>query len=252
MFQNLFAFGDIDGKGIAAKLQHPLGVCFSAKENCVYVADTYNHKIKRIDATSNECETCNIVEESKNVMVFNEPGGLCLNPTGDLLFVVNTNNHSIESVDLSTMTSKTLKITFNAVPQTNINEQIVTFQTVKMSPQGGDLKFNVTLNLSTDIYFTTGAPQKWLVKPLDERWSIKTSEGTSFDHQPLNIEFSVSSGSSLGSDNIVVSFQLNLCAGDVCFAKRFALHIPIVYGDNEPGTIDENVSINISRDSVQL
>lgn len=76
-FQNLFAFGDTDGKGVAAKLQHPLGVAFSAKENCVYVADTYNHKIKRIDIVTNECVTCNIHDESKNVTVFNEPGGLC-------------------------------------------------------------------------------------------------------------------------------------------------------------------------------
>lgn len=253
-FQNLFAFGDVDGKGIAAKLQHPLGVCFSPKENLVYVADTYNHKIKRIDVTTNHCETYNIVEESKNVMVFNEPGGLCLNPTGEFLYVANTNNHSIELVDLSTMISKPLKISFNTnlVPEQNPADQSVKLSTVKMSPRGGELKFGVTLNLSSDISFTAGAPQKWLTKLPDERWSIKNGNGSNFEHQPLHLELTVSSGSLLDSDTVIVSFHLNLCATDVCFTKRFALQIPVTFSDDGLESVNEDVSINVSRDSVQL
>ncbi|KAJ0015989.1 hypothetical protein NQD34_014279 [Periophthalmus magnuspinnatus] len=41
---NLFAFGDVDGKGVDAKLQHPLGVSWSSEQNLLYVADSYNHK----------------------------------------------------------------------------------------------------------------------------------------------------------------------------------------------------------------
>lgn len=43
--QNLFAFGDVDGKGIDAKLQHPLGVSWDEGNNRLYVADSYNHKV---------------------------------------------------------------------------------------------------------------------------------------------------------------------------------------------------------------
>ncbi|XP_060027233.1 NHL repeat-containing protein 2 isoform X3 [Erinaceus europaeus] len=42
---NLFAFGDVDGVGINAKLQHPLGVTWDQKRNLLYVADSYNHKL---------------------------------------------------------------------------------------------------------------------------------------------------------------------------------------------------------------
>lgn len=42
---NLFAFGDADGVGIKAKLQHPLGVAWDNKRNLLYVADSYNHKV---------------------------------------------------------------------------------------------------------------------------------------------------------------------------------------------------------------
>ncbi len=204
--------------------------------------------------TSNCCETCDIVEESKNVMVFNEPGGLCLNPSGEFLYVANTNNHSIELVDLNTMVSKPLKITFNAntVPEPNRNDQIVKYTTIKMSSRGGNLKFDISLNLSSGIRFTTGAPQKWLTKPLDDRWTTKNGSGSNFDQQPLQLELSVSPGSLLDSDNVDVSFQLNLCAADVCFTKRFALQIPVTFTDDGLEAISEDVKINISRDSVQI
>lgn len=229
-------------------------MCFSPKDNFVYVADTYNHKIKRIDATTNHCETFNIVEESENLMVFNEPGGLCLNPTGECLYVANTNNHSIDLVDLKTMISKPLKISFNAnlVPERNVDDQNVKLSTVKMSPRGGELQFFVSLNLSSEMTFTTGAPQKWFTKTPDERWSIKNGNGTNFEHQPLHLELSVSSGSLSETDNVTVSFQLNLCATDVCFSKRFALQIPVTFKDDGLESVNQDVSINVSRDSVQL
>lgn len=43
LFQDLFAYGDVDGKGIDAKLQHPLGVATIGE--LIYVADSYNHKV---------------------------------------------------------------------------------------------------------------------------------------------------------------------------------------------------------------
>ena len=46
-FQNLFAYGDADGKGIDAKLQHPLAVEYNCTNGFVYVADSYNHKVDK-------------------------------------------------------------------------------------------------------------------------------------------------------------------------------------------------------------
>ncbi|GAV83560.1 NHL domain-containing protein/HAD_2 domain-containing protein/Thioredoxin_8 domain-containing protein, partial [Cephalotus follicularis] len=48
---NLFRFGDIDGIGSEVLLQHPLGV-LCAKDGQIYIADSYNHKIKKLDPSS--------------------------------------------------------------------------------------------------------------------------------------------------------------------------------------------------------
>ena len=45
--QDLFAFGDKDGKGRDVKLQHPLAVVYSDNEatQLIYIADSYNHRV---------------------------------------------------------------------------------------------------------------------------------------------------------------------------------------------------------------
>ena len=47
---DLFEFGDKDGKGDSVRLQHPLGV--AAQDGRVFIADTYNHKIKVLDPST--------------------------------------------------------------------------------------------------------------------------------------------------------------------------------------------------------
>ncbi|XP_062215809.1 protein SUPPRESSOR OF QUENCHING 1, chloroplastic isoform X3 [Phragmites australis] len=54
--ENLFRFGDYDGTGSDVLLQHPLGVVY-ASDNKIYVADSYNHKIKRLDPVTRKVTT---------------------------------------------------------------------------------------------------------------------------------------------------------------------------------------------------
>jgi hypothetical protein len=46
--KDLFDFGDKEGVGYQAKLQHPLGVHFCQANSTLYICDTYNHKLKTI------------------------------------------------------------------------------------------------------------------------------------------------------------------------------------------------------------
>ena len=54
--EGLFDFGDEDGVGPkTVRLQHPLGLVWH--EGVVYIADTYNHKIKRLDPSTADIRT---------------------------------------------------------------------------------------------------------------------------------------------------------------------------------------------------
>jgi sugar lactone lactonase YvrE len=51
----LFDFGDKDGPALQAKLEHCLGVAYHA--GAIYIADTYNNKIKRLDLSTKQVST---------------------------------------------------------------------------------------------------------------------------------------------------------------------------------------------------
>jgi thiol-disulfide isomerase/thioredoxin len=102
--QGLFEFGDVDGEKDKVRLQHPLGVAFH--EGKLYVADTYNSKIKSIDPAARSSAT--FLGGPGSEGLFNEPTGLSF--LGDTLYVADTNGHRIEVVDLKTRKVSTLKL----------------------------------------------------------------------------------------------------------------------------------------------
>ena len=103
---DLFEFGDRDGKGDAVRLQHPLGV--AARDGRIFIADTYNHKIKMLEPSTGKVSTF--------ASGFHEPGGLSV--AGNTLYVADTNNHVIRTVDFSSRRVETLAIDGLAPPDT--------------------------------------------------------------------------------------------------------------------------------------
>lgn len=108
---DLFGFGDVDGQGFDVRLQHCLGVEYT--QNQLWVADTYNHKIKLVKPHTGDCQTvlgngsAGLQDgEGKNTR-FSEPSGLSV--MGSDLFIADTNNHAIRRVDLDTLTVTTLE-----------------------------------------------------------------------------------------------------------------------------------------------
>ena len=95
----LFTFGDVDGQGRVARLQHPLDVLFH--EGMLYIADTYNNKIKVLDPETTTLTTLAGTGQggTENMpAAFDEPAGLAL--AGGKLYVADTNNHAIRTIDL--------------------------------------------------------------------------------------------------------------------------------------------------------
>ncbi|GBD35791.1 Thiol-disulfide oxidoreductase YkuV [bacterium HR36] len=105
----LFEFGDRDGQGKAVRLQHPLGLAYH--KGYLYIADTYNNKIKILDPGKQTCRTFlgeRTPGNSDDPPRFDEPGGISI--AGDWLFVADTNNHAIRVVNLQTKQVRTLRL----------------------------------------------------------------------------------------------------------------------------------------------
>lgn len=104
--QDLFDWGDQDGALSRALLQHAAGVAYDAERNVIYVADTYNNKIKRIDPQAGRIQTIagdgspGLRDGPGDEARFFEPHGMEV--AGDALYIADTNNHVIRRIDLGT------------------------------------------------------------------------------------------------------------------------------------------------------
>lgn len=100
--QGLFDFGDQEGLGKTARLQHPMGLSMDGKRGQLWIADTYNSKIKSLSLTNNRVTDFNIYHP------LDEPGGLSV--LGDDLFIANTNAHEILRVNIANRAVQVLDI----------------------------------------------------------------------------------------------------------------------------------------------
>lgn len=108
---DLYGFGDVDGVGEHVRLQHCLDVADG--KNILWIADTYNHKIKTVSRLSGVCQT--VFGDGKagwrdgigQATQFFEPSGV--STTRSHLYVADTNNHVIRYVNLETLRVRTVE-----------------------------------------------------------------------------------------------------------------------------------------------
>ena len=93
--EDLFVFGDVDGDKAKARLQHPIGMAFGG--GALWVADSYNSKIKRVDPRTGTTRTVIGADLS-------EPAGLGF--AAGTLFIADTNHHRVRrwAIDTSAKT----------------------------------------------------------------------------------------------------------------------------------------------------
>lgn len=103
----LFDFGFKDGNKKTALMQHPIGVFADASG--VYVADSFNHSIRRYDPQTGQLTTIagHGARGSKDAIAaeaeFNEPNGII--KIDGKFYVTDTNNHRVRVIDNGAVTT---------------------------------------------------------------------------------------------------------------------------------------------------
>ncbi|KAF3453177.1 hypothetical protein FNV43_RR03614 [Rhamnella rubrinervis] len=116
---NLFKFGDHDGIGSEVLLQHPLGV-ICTKDGQVYIADSYNHKIKKLDPASRKVSTlagtgkAGFKDGTALSAQLSEPSGIIESENGRL-YIADTNNNVIRYLDVKKEEAQLLTLELKGV-----------------------------------------------------------------------------------------------------------------------------------------
>ncbi|HEX8177935.1 MAG TPA: thioredoxin-like domain-containing protein [Pyrinomonadaceae bacterium] len=168
---DLFEFGDHDGRGDDVRLQHPLGILYA--DGALFIADTYNHKLKRLDPQARTVKTFAGTGQPGQAdgatPSFYEPGGLSF--ARGKLYVADTNNHAIRVVDARTGQSATLMLrgllppVAEAGPGAEVNAAAPNAEEIKVAPQrlpqgATDAALVVNVDLPAGYHLNEAAPQR--------------------------------------------------------------------------------------------
>lgn len=257
LFQNLFGFGDVDGKLYNAKLQHALGVAISKDDSHVFVTDTYNHKIKIIDISKNTVSTLtppNFKQDNSKI-IFREPGGLCMSLTESKLYIADTNNHSIKIAELDSdnriikLNNLTLTVPDDLKASVKFNGKIYKSSPVSLMKDGGKISVGASVKFTEGLKLTENGHQKWWVELPNAAYSCVPSSG---DLKQVEFFVSVPPSSEFRRDSIIVVFDLMTCTDATCIPKKFGIEIPVIEGGDDEKDKNTLVSVNVKLDSVEV
>lgn len=229
--EDLFEFGDRDGKGPVVRLQHPLGVAYS--DGWLYVADTYNNKIKRVSAKERTSET--FVGTGENGMqdgdraTLNEPSGVSV--ALGKLFIADTNNHLIRVVDLKTRRTETLQIKGLDKLRPRRAKQFAgeAIELPVQSIEPGDATLTLQLELPAGYKLNAQAPTALTIAASPgQAVSLRGGAEQVFSNPrfPVSAPVKVSEGEAVLRADFVI-YYCEAVKESLCFFKEARVNIPV-------------------------
>jgi len=149
----LFDFGDVDGGPEEARLQHPLDVEYV--EGTLFVADTYNNKIKTVGLHTRSAKTfvgsgeAGMADGPGDEASFDEPAGL--SHAGGKLYVADTNNHLIRVVDIVSREVSTLELHDVERLAPKAARSPLRIDDLRMRPDASKLRIEISLPAGTQL-----------------------------------------------------------------------------------------------------
>lgn len=243
---DLFEFGDRDDQGDRVRLQHPLGIVFY--NDYLYVADTYNNKIKRIHPKKRTSETLFGTGEAGRRdgydPLLDEPGGLSV--TNGKLYIADTNNHLIRVADLETKTVSTFqfkgmqKLKPGMAELSSVSESIA-LSLQRLKPGNGAL--NLSLDLPKGYKLNPQGPTKVIFRVhLDNAIGFQDGQSNvtvNPSHFPISIPLQLREG----EGEIMAEMYIYYCKGDeesLCYYQEAHLSVPVEIRD---GALASTISI---------
>jgi hypothetical protein len=244
---SLFDFGDVDGVGTDARFQHPLGVAFH--EGLLYVADTYNSKIKTLDPSTGEVKSFLGGEQGwrdGEEPLFYEPGGL--DAAEGKIYVADTNNHSVRIIDLVSGETGTLvlKGVEDFLGDDNFLGNTVYLEGITVGSGKGRLVLNIELPAGYKLNEEAPSSVSWKAE------QISLIEPTVRIEEPFpngwEADFSAGEGTLVGDINLVYCEKER---ESVCLLESVRIVVPITVEDGGESvlTVEHRVDLPDLPDS---
>ncbi len=228
--RGLFEFGDIDGQPSIARLQHCIGIHYH--DGALYVADTYNHKIRRLDLKTKELTALagtglrGWKDDEAGSAQLNEPNGLCF--AAGRFFIADTNNNLIRIFDPTSNQLSTLILKhperLSRSRATDTNANIVRLEPQAVSPRATQLLIEIELPEGTHL--NADAPSRLEVSSADSQVAEVEAPAVGVKDQLIAIPIRLNPGET----TLQAGLSLYYCReGEqaLCFFREQRLEIPL-------------------------
>ncbi len=221
--RDLFDFGDRDGSWDQAKLQHPLGIALGGGD--IFLADTYNNKIKRLDPVTRTIKTLAGGDGS-----LDEPGGLSV--VDGQIFIADTNHHCIRRMAATGGTPSVVTLgdmTRLAVPAaTEASPPAKTLP--RQDVRAGLSRLRLTVDFPPGYEINTAAPSTLTLR-FDNSNVVAIINGDAYENQavvrlPVEVPLRFAPGEAM----VEVHLSLYYCReGEqgLCFFRDVRLKVPV-------------------------
>ncbi len=230
---SLFEFGDIDGELGVNRLQHALGVD-GGPDGDVYIADTYNSRIKLIRAGETATNTVfglgglgGYADGDATVAEFDEPGGISY--AEGILYVADTNNHVVRLIDLESGLVDTLEFT---------NPEALVIDSDRVTLLGGNTADDATIELDLQllkpgegrIRLSLSLPENYTINPLiNSQIDIRSDENLIASGVVADAAYGLPFDIGAGEGTLYADLTLYYCrkgAEALCFIEDLSWVIP--------------------------
>jgi hypothetical protein len=230
-------------------LQHPLGVVYAAGK--LYVADTYNHKIKELDVERRESRTYaggrerGLRDGELAKARFNEPGGI--SATSKSLFVADTNNHLIRRIDFERAVVSTVDLKgLEALTQRLIRKfrgRVIEVGKQQIGPGAGAIR--LAFALPAGYKYTQGAPFYVASTTADETSVRVTAREAARNFTGPKFPFEIPVEAVRGETTATVDAVIYFCdaqADQVCLIDSVRIHLPLEVKEGAPRAVTVEVA----------
>ena len=248
---SLFTFGDVDGELGENLLQHPLGVAGGGRrDDTVYIADTYNSRIKALNPGTLVTTTLTgrggsggYRDGALDQAEFDEPGGLdyAVLPDGIRhVYVADTNNHAVRVIDLDEGTVSTLNF---------LNPEALQ-QRDQLTVIGGDAWRDERIELPVQVVASgEGTVELALTFPVDYKVNENADSTVEWEVDDENVvqleetagqmlvssTYAVSASFQPGETNLRAKLDIYWCEAEnatLCYLERVTLEVPVMVQDD--------------------
>lgn len=235
--EDLFEYGDADGPRSVARLQHPLGIEYV--DGTLFVADTYNSKIKTVDIEKAISQSYSGVgrhgykDGERLHAMYSEPGGI--DALGDTLYIADTNNHLIRTINRKTGRVGTLKLTNLELLHRKMKSTF-TGRTLRLDPvriAEGKLSLEVAVRLPDGYKYAADAPQyiHWQAENSDLLFLDAHNQTIRTEGDVLRAHYDLKAR--MGETELQFDIVVYFCeqSSDVCLVDRIRVIQPVRIGD---------------------